>query len=534
MRVALVTLNASYAHTAPALRCLGASLIQHGHEVISIERTLKDKHLSVLASLIEADAEVYGFSTYIWNLTEHLALAARLKAVRPEVTIIFGGPEVSYEEESFFKQHPCVDLIQAGEGEEALPALVAELEAQGRDAVIAAGRIRRGEAYEGFWEAGVSYSSDTDRPMVYYESSRGCPYACSYCLSAAETGVRAKPVSRVLQELKVFETMPAVKIVKFVDRTFNFDRHRACAIWEGLLKEEYTKTYHFEIAAEWIDEDTLAVLSRFPRGKVQLEAGVQSTNPITLAAIHRSREVQRTLAWLKRLRDLGTIHIHADLIAGLPHENIERFAVSFDETYPVCDQLQLGFLKLLKGTPLHREAASFGIVASPEPPYEVLRTDDLSFADLLRLHRIEGVLERFGNSGHFDYTLASIWAKGISPFSFFDGLARVIGDGEGLSQLRAIEHLKTYCLSLLDAAEAEALIGRLRLDYYIHECGNCPSFLAGGGEGVVAPIRRSFCMGKCPEYPKNATEVHHFAFDPEGYYVIDRKGHRVTRVLCDL
>ena len=399
---------------------------------------------------------------------------------------------------------------------------------------MVAGRIRRAETYVGFLEDGVSYSPDTARPMVYYESSRGCPYACSYCLSAAERGVRAKPPSRVLEELKAFETMPAVKIVKFVDRTFNFDRRRACAIWEGLLSEEYSKIYHFEIAAELIDEETLAVLSRFPRGKIQLEAGVQSTNPETLAAIHRSQEVNRSLTWLKRLRALGTIHIHADLIAGLPHENFARFAVSFDETYPVCDQLQLGFLKLLKGTPLYREAEGFGIVASPEPPYEVLKTNDLSFADLLRLHRIEAALERFGNSGHFTHTLTAIWEKGISPFSFFDGLAEVMGDGEGLSQLRAIERLKTYCLSLLDQGEGEALIGRLRLDYYIHECGNCPSFLAGGGESVVAPIRRSFCLGKCPDYPRQATEVHHFAFDTEGYYVIDRKGHRVTRVLCDL
>ena len=532
MRVALVTLNASYSHTSSALRCLGAALQKQGIDTVRIERTLKDKHLSVLAALIAAEADVYGFSTYIWNVKEHLVLAAKLKAVRPEVTVVFGGPEVSYEDEDFLERHRYIDFVIAGEGEESLPTLIRELTDKGRDARRTEGAWIRSEPYLAFLEDGVAYSSDTDRPIAYYESSRGCPFTCSYCLSAAEIGVRAKPAVRVLEELKIFETMPAVKVVKFIDRTFNFDSKRACAIWKGLLCDCYTKTYHFEIAAARIDEETLALLARFPKGKIRLEAGVQSTNPDTLRAIRRSEDAGACLMALKKLHALGNIHIHADLIAGLPYEDFTRFAESFDAVYPACDVLQLGFLKLLKGTPLQREAEAYRIVASPEPPYEVLKTDWLSFEDLLRLHRVEAVLERFGNSGHFAETLAMLWRKGIGPFAFFDGLAVHMPEPETVSQLAAIRTLWEYCLSLPEV-EREELVGRLRLDFYRHESGSCPAFLAGG-ELPVIPIRRSFCLQQAKGYPSASTEVHRFTFDPEGYYVIDRKEHRSMRVRCDL
>ncbi len=535
MKAALFTLNASYSHSSLALRCLAAALEEQGHEVVLCEKTLKDKRRTVLEELYRADADLYGFSCYIWNIAEMKAAARQLKLLRPEAVIVFGGPEVSFEDESFFSSCPFVDLILSGAGEEALPRLCRDLSERGLDAVKAEGRIRMAEPFRGFVTQGVPYERyPADKPLVYYESARGCPYSCAYCLSAAEKGVAAKDAETVLRELTVFETMPSVKTVKFVDRTFNFDRERAIAIWRGLRSEVYTKTYHFEICADRIDEETLNCLAALPAGKVQLEAGVQSIHADTLTAICRKSDVSLCLANLGKLKALGNLHVHADLIAGLPYETWEGVGASFDAVYPRCHMLQLGFLKLLKGSPLAKKAAEYGIVASPSAPYEALMTDTLSFDELQRLHRIEETLERFGNSGHFAYTLERAIARVGSPFAFFSGLSEAVGEMNGLSQLRAFRLLLDFCRPYFGDGEQE-LIGRLRLDFYTYETGTCPAFLAGGGELPVAPIRRVDCIRKASAAGMaEACEVHRFSFDPEGYYVIDRKNHRCERVIPSL
>jgi len=535
MRVCLFTLNASYSHSSLSLRCLAVALEREGFAVTLCERSLKDKRRGVLEALHKAKADVYGFSCYVWNVSEMMAMAEQLRLLRPDATIVFGGPEVSYETEAFFSACPAADLILAGAGEESLPKLCHALAERGREAVMAEGRILIAEPYYGFGGQGVPYERyPSDKPMVYYESSRGCPYACAYCLSAAERGVTAKPAGQVLKELTVFESMPSVKTVKFVDRTFNFDRDRAIAIWQGLRSEIYTKTYHFEICADLIDEDSLACLAQFPKGKVQLEAGVQSIHADTLMAIHRKPDVTRCLDNLRKLKDLGNIHIHADLIAGLPLETLEGVGESFDAVYPCCHMLQLGFLKLLKGSPLQEKAIDYGIVASPIAPYEVLKTDALSFEDLTVLHRIDEVLDRFGNSGHFSRVLAGVMERIRSPFDFFRSLSEAADDVGRLSQLDAMRLLLSVCRPLFEGNEQE-LIGRMRLDYYTHEAGSCPDFLAGGGELPVAPIRRADCIKKASVHGGTETcEVHRFAFDEEGYYVIDRKRHVCFRVTPSL
>jgi len=535
MRVCLFTLNASYSHSSLALRCLAVGLKREGFAVTLCEGTLKDKRRRVLEMLYEADADVYGFSCYIWNIAEMKAFAEQLKRVRPEAVIVFGGPEVSYETEDFFVSCPSVDLILSGAGEESLPKLCRSLAEERRETVMAKGRIVMAEAYDGFVHQGVPYEDyPSDKPLVYYESSRGCPYACAYCLSATEHGVTAKSAGQVLKELTVFEAMPSVRTVKFVDRTFNFDRERAIAIWQGLQSEIYTKTYHFEICADLIDEEALACLARFPKGKVQLEAGVQSIHADTLTAIDRKPDVSRCLDHLGKLKALGNIHIHADLIAGLPFEDLDGVGLSFDAVYPRCHMLQLGFLKLLKGSPLRERATDYGMVASPVPPYEVLKTDTLSFADLTLLHRIDEVLDRFGNSGHFDHVLEGIMARVPSSFAFFRSLAEAAGEVSRLSQLDAMRCLLAVCRPYFAGDENE-LIGRMRLDFYTYENGSCPAFLAGGGELPVAPIRRSDSIKKASAHGMGeACEVHRFAFDPEGYYVIDRKRHTCLRVIPSL
>lgn len=532
MRIVLFTLNASYSHSALALRCLAVALKRKGFEVLLCEKTLKDKHRTVLSELYRLNADIYGFSCYIWNIAEMRCVAEQLKLLRPEAVILFGGPEVSYETEAFFSQYPFVDFLLSGAGEETLPALCRAIQERGADAVKNDGRIYAGGAYSGFVAQGVPYREyPTDKPMVYYESARGCPYACSYCLSAVEKGVCAKPSGQVLEELTVFEEMPSVKVVKFVDRTFNFDRERTLAIWRGLQSDIYTKIYHFEICADLMDEELIRCLAAFPKGKIQLEAGVQSVHADTLSAIHRKPDVSRCLANLEALKALGKVHIHADLIAGLPFETLEGVGVSFDAVYPCCHMLQLGFLKLLKGSPLMAEAETYGILTSPSAPYEVLRTHALSFEDLLFLHKVDDVLDRFSNSGHFAYTLEGVWAHVSSPFSFFSVLAEAVDEVNGLSQLKAMQLMLTVCRPYFGSDEQE-LIGRMRLDFYIHEVGSCPAFLVGGGELPVAPIRRAACLQKAAaDSSAAACEVHRFSFDPEGYYVVDRRQHSCQRVI---
>ena len=532
MKIVLFTLNASYIHTSLALRCLRNSLNIKGFDTVLLEYTIKEIRLAVLNRLANEKADVYCFSAYIWNITEMLSVAEKLKKILPESAIIFGGPEVSYEDESFFEKHKYVDFIISGEGEKTLPELCEKISKIGREHLKKESQMIQSEPFCDFINTGIAYNSDDkiSSSVVYYESSRGCPYSCSYCLSAAEHGIRYKEAEQVLEELLEFQNLNKdIKIIKFVDRTFNFDKSRAIKIWKGLLSEEYRLKYHFEICAELIDEKTIEILSKFSKGKIQLEAGVQSTNPDTLKAINRRGDVNKCIEKIKKLKSLGNIHIHADLIAGLPLESFESFSRSFDELYGACDMLQLGFLKVLKGSPLYYDAKKYGIVYSDTAPYEVLKTDCLSFNDLVKLHNVSDTIDRTKNSGHFKYLLSYAEEKIPSPFNFYLSLSEQLGNPSSLSQLKLIEILYNFVLSIL-SVEREEAIGRLRLDYYIFEAGSCPSFLNGGGELVVAPIYKAILTKKADA--KNSAiglEVHRFSFDSKGYYLVDRKNHTCER-----
>lgn len=532
MKVFLFTLNASYIHKSLALRCLKKSVENEGFETVCAEFTVKEKRLHVLERLSSEKADIYCFSCYIWNIDEMLSAAEKLKKLLPDSVIVFGGPEVSYESEEFFSSHEYVDFIVQGEGEETLPALCRDVMENGRDMVKRKGRIIHSNPYAGFAGEGILYSKDDvfSSSVIYYESSRGCPFSCSYCLSAAGHGIRSKSARKVLEELLELEKLnDGIKIIKFVDRTFNFDKKRAYEIWRGLLSGKYTGKYHFEICAELLDEEGFDLLSRFPVGKIQLEAGVQSTNPKTLAAINRKSDTEKCIENIRRIKEMENIHIHADLIAGLPLEDINSFAGSFDDVYGSCHMLHLGFLKLLKGSPLYKEADKYGIICSDHAPYEVLKTDAISFEDLLRLHKICDVLDRISNSGHFSYSLAGILEKVDSPFGFFSSLSEYIGNVDLLSQLKLMELFHSFCIPL-SAITKEEVNGRLRLDFYIHEAGSCPAFLSGGGELPVPPVYRGLAIRKAGvKIFAPAAEVHRFSFDPSGYYLIDRKNHFCER-----
>lgn len=484
MKIVLFALNGSYSHTNLAVRAIGVSLKRAGADVIIVEKNLKDTRLSVLEELVSHNADVYGFSVYIWNAQEMFAFASELKALLPNALTVFGGPEVSFENEDFFRTHPEADMILAGEGEDAFVSLVRSFE----KGELKKSSVIMAQPYRNFKESGIYYDEigDTPRGLVYYESVRGCPFSCAYCLSSREEGIRAKSAEKALEDLLKFERFSDIRTVKLVDRTFNFDRERAKKIWRALSEDIYTKEYHFEVSAALLDEESFEVLANAPKGKFRLEIGVQSTNSDTVRAVSRALDTEKTLRALERLHEKGNLHIHADLIAGLPHENYESFAKSFDDVYGKGDVLQLGILKLLRGSRMRREAQRYGIVYSPNPPYRVLRTDVLSFEELMRLERIDGLNDRFSNSGKFDFAFPFLPKVSGSPFGFFDGICDFAEERFSckeiarLPQTEAFRLLWEYAVYLNETKKTiplEEIRERLALDFLLGETRRLPSFL---------------------------------------------------------
>ncbi len=476
MKILLFAMNGSYSHTNLAIRCLRPPLERAGHTVTLMERTLRDRTGHILEALYRANADVYGFSCYIWNLPQMLSLSRDLHAIRPEAKVILGGPEVSFATERFAGMD-WIDTIITGEGEKVLPELLRALEkneplpriAVGQPAELATGDIlyRDGEETGG---------------ILYYESSRGCPYSCAYCLSSATHGLRMKSAEETLSELLQFETLQArVKIIKFVDRTFNADVKRANAIWRALLEERYTKHYHFEVCATLLDEESFSILAKMPKGKIQLEFGLQSTNLETLSAVSRHIDPQKVIGAVKRIKEMGNIHVHLDLIAALPYESYDRFADSFDAAYGCADLLQLGFLKLLYGTELRDKQAEYGYRALSEPPYTVLSGKWMSYEELQKLTHMAEVLERYMESGRFVHTLWYLDPRMPSPFRFWEGLAEHLRAHDSrplqrISQPDAFRYLSDYTATLpwCDNGTVKQM---LTADFEAHENKRAPAFL---------------------------------------------------------
>ena len=482
VKILLFALNGSYTHTSLAIRCLRAPLEREGFSVALLERNLRDRTSHILHDLVSADADVVSFSAYIWNIREMLDLARDLKSLRPNCKIVFGGPEVSYDCERFIHEDfAFIDAIVCGEGEVALPALCRDL----RDGKFVP-RIWQGTpSSEVMQNEGILYRED-DFPagsMLYYESSRGCPFSCAYCLSSATHGVRFKSVEQTLDDLLAFEKLPAhIRIIKFVDRTFNFSIERANQIWRALLHEQYTRNYHFEVCASLLNEESFEILRQFPKGKIQLEFGLQSTYQPTLQEVSRHIQPEKVLANVRRIHEFGNIHVHLDLIAGLPYEDYARFAQSFDEAYPCCDLLQLGFLKLLHGTALRADAEKYGYRYMHEAPYTVLETNWLSYEDLARLSGIAEILDRYRESGKFACCLHMILDGTRSPFRFYEGLYDYIGRYDGrhiqkISQVDAYRLLYSYAAELLNEKQLSVFSEAMHRDFTAGEVRKVPSFL---------------------------------------------------------
>lgn len=476
MKAVLFTLNGSWSHSSLALRCLREPLEARGHEVVLIEYTLRDRTAHVLERLYAERADFYGFSCYIWNLDAMLTLGETLKGLLPQSRIVLGGPEVSFGTERFARMD-WIDCIVCGEGEGAVLELC-ELITQKKPLP----RLLKGEPTELLGRGILYRGGEATGGILYYESSRGCPYACAYCLSSATRGVRMKSVDETLSDMEAFERLDSeFRIIKFVDRTFNADVRRANAIWRALLDVRFTKHYHFEVCASLLNEESFEILSRFPKGKIQLEFGLQSTNPETLAASSRHIDPTRVIEAVRRVHDMGNIHVHLDLIAGLPYESYARFAQSFDDAYGCCDLLQLGFLKLLYGTELSDRREEYGYKTLASPPYTVLESRWITYRDMQKLSHIAEVLERYLESGRFAHALWYLTPLMQSPFAFWEGLSDFLSASDPrplqkISQPDAVRYLLEYGKTLAGVAEHD-LKQMLAADFMQHEHKGAPWFL---------------------------------------------------------
>jgi hypothetical protein len=335
---------------------------------------------------------------------------------------------------------------------------------------------------------GILYRNEDifDGCLVYYESSRGCPYNCSYCLSCATVGVSAKTVDQTLCDLDAFENLAGnFKIIKFIDRTFNFDIGRANAIWSALLDDKrYTKKYHFEVCISLLNEESFDILSQFSQGKIQLEVGLQSTNPDTLKEVSRHINAEEVTLNAKRIHQMRNIHLHLDLIAGLPYEGFRRFGQSFNDAYFCCDMLQLGFLKLLHGTKIRTDSQKHGYKFKSSAPYTVLKNNYISYPEIVRLEQISDLCERYRDSGRFIHSISyAVENCNLSPFEFYCGLLDYINKNGGrnirkISQPDAYRLLKEFFFSIcLDETKQNMMGESLRADFSMNEVRKTPKFL---------------------------------------------------------
>lgn len=413
MHTVLATLHSKFIHPSLALPYLAAWCRQDCGELLIREFTVHEPKESVLAQLLAEAPDVVAFSVYLWNRRETLELADALAVARPGLRVVLGGPEVSFDGPELFARHPGVAAVVRGEGEIPLRGLLSSWSRGGEPEGVPRLVWRRGEAVVEGPDAPPLESLDavpspfalglvdTSRGFVYLETSRGCPYACAFCMSALDERVRSFSPARIEQDL-LWLMERRVPKVKLVDRTFNYDAGRARSIWSFILEHNQGSHFHFEIGAHLLDEASLELLETVPEGMFQFEIGVQSTLPATLDAIGRQASLERLEANVRRLRAKGNIHLHLDLIAGLPGEGYRDFLASVDRVAALAPHhLQIEPVKLLPGSPLRLQAARLGIRFDPHPPYSVLATADLDFAELERLRGLSRLFDLTFNSGRF-------------------------------------------------------------------------------------------------------------------------------------
>ena len=448
MKLLLTAINAKYIHSNLAVYSLKASAEKFKDSIEIAEFTINNQVDYILEEIYKRKPDVLLFSCYIWNLSMIEEVMREFHKLCPNVPIWLGGPEVSFEVENFLQKHPEVTGIMMGEGEETFCELceiymgcaqgTGELRPEKTDLENTKGiafayvedEMRKVQVNE--WRAILDMSTlafayektaDFSNRIIYYESSRGCPFSCSYCLSSVDKKLRFRDLELVKEELQFFIDQKVPQI-KFVDRTFNCHHEHAMEIWEYIHEHDNGVTnFHFEVSADLLNEEELALMAQMRPGLIQLEIGVQSTNEVTIKEIKRTMKLERLKEVVEKVKSFGNIHQHLDLIAGLPFEDYETFRKSFDEIYALQpNQLQMGFLKVLKGSYMYEHAKEYEILYHDNPPYEVLSTKWLSYGDVLKMKRIEEMLEVYYNSGQFEITMKVLGTHYESAFDMFQRL----------------------------------------------------------------------------------------------------------------
>ena len=484
MKILLAACNAKYIHSNLAVYDLKAYSSDYDEHVILREYTINQPKDEILKDIYSSGADVVCFSCYIWNISFVRELIRDLVKILPKTAFWAGGPEVSYDAEKFLTEMPEMTGVMVGEGEKTFHDLL-EFYIDGKDSLeeISGIAYRSGDKIiHNGWRELMDLSTipfvyehleEFENRIIYYESSRGCPFSCSYCLSSIDKKLRFRDLELVKKELQFFLDH-RVPQVKFVDRTFNCKHEHAMTIWKYILEHDNGVTnFHFEISADLLREEEMELMSQMRPGLIQLEIGVQSTNPETIRAIHRHMDLKKLEHCVNRVHSFRNIHQHLDLIAGLPYEDYDTFHQSFNDVYQMKpDQLQLGFLKVLKGSLMQKEAEGYGIVYKEKEPYEVLSTNWLTYGEVLKLKMVESMVEVYYNSGQFWHTLEYLVPLEKDAFTFYEKLGSFY-EKKGYSEIshsrmRRYEILLEYLKEETDVP-AEVAAQKMLYDLYLRE-----------------------------------------------------------------
>lgn len=523
MKILLAAVNAKYIHSNLAVYSLKAYARDPAVEIG--EYTINQQKDDILMDIYKRQPDILCLSCYIWNLDYIEEIVLEIGKLRPDMPIWLGGPEVSYDAKEVLRRLPCVKGVMKGEGEKTFKEICQiyrnesekkkknvdnswkkseSVDNRLKNVTGITFRTEENEIIDKPWRPIMDLSEvpfvydhieDFEHKIIYYETSRGCPFSCSYCLSSVDKRLRFRDIELVKKELQFFLDHK-VPQVKFVDRTFNCKHDHSIAIWKYIMEHDNGITnFHFEIAADILNEEEMELLEQMRPGLVQLEIGVQSTNPKTIKEIHRVMDFEKVSKIVRRIQDKGNVHEHLDLIAGLPYEDVESFAHSFDDVYALKpEQLQLGFLKVLKGSFMQEHQEEYGIVHKAHPPYEVLYTKWISYEDVLRLKGIEEMVEVYYNSRQFTNTMEELEKEYDSAFTMYDRLASYYED----NGYNAVQHKRSARYEILlnyirlHHKEKEDLFREvLTYDYYLRE--NAKSRPEFAGEYLVEKdVARTF------------------------------------------
>ncbi|MFB5266880.1 B12-binding domain-containing radical SAM protein [Paenibacillus enshidis] len=485
MKVILSTLNAKYIHTSLAIRCLKA-YSERDFDIELAEYTIKDPVMNIVSDLYRRGADVIGFSCYIWNIEETIKVIDVLKKVMPDVKVVLGGPEVSYDTEYWMNRLHNVDFIVMGEGEESFHQLLQEIEGAGKYHFVYGLAYRKGDEVilmPGRPKANLNelpspYRFPEDIPelgkrVVYFETSRGCPFSCQFCLSSIEVGVRYFDIERTKSDL-LYLIDNGAKLIKFVDRTFNIKRDYALEMFKFLIENHRGCVFQFEITADIMRPEVLDYLAEHaPPGIFRFEIGVQSTNDPTNELVKRRQNFAKLTRTVTKVKESGKIDQHLDLIAGLPLEDYNTFCKTFNDVFALGpEELQLGFLKMLRGTGLRLDAEKYNYIYMDVAPYEMLSNDMLSFADIVRLKRLEDVLEKYWNAHRMDHTLNYLIEREFpSAFDFFQQFGDY-WEEQGWQKIgHQLEDLFNRLYAFLkqrDTKRMDVVLGLMKLDYFLN------------------------------------------------------------------